>query len=119
MITIYHNPHCSKSRQALELTQQFATTNGLSLHVIDYQKTPPTVAQLATLQQQLGEFAREMVRENEEEYVSLNLAQANNAALLKALADYPKLLQRPIVVYRNRAVIGRPSERLDDLLRPE
>lgn len=116
MITIYHNPRCSKSREALELTQQFADANRIPLAIVDYQKTPLTLAQLATLAQQLNKPVREMVRDNEEEYASLGLAAANDATLLEALAAHPKLLQRPIVVYRDQAVIGRPPERVHELL---
>jgi arsenate reductase len=116
MITIYHNTRCSKSREALALAQQFADANHLSLDVVDYLKTPLTLEQLSTLAQQLNTPVREMVRTNEEEYAELGLETANNAALLQALAKHPKLLQRAIVVYRNRAVIGRPPECVQDLL---
>lgn len=117
IITFYHNPRCSKSREALELAQQFAEANKLQLDVIDYQKTPLTLPQLATVAKQLNGDVREMVRSNEEEYAELGLDKADDAALLKALAAHPKLLQRPIVVYRNQAVIGRPPERVHELLK--
>lgn len=116
MITIYHNPRCSKSREALALAQQFAGDHQQELKVVDYQKTPLTPAQLATLHEQLGGRLRDMVRDNEEEYAALNLAQADDATLLQALSAHPKLLQRPIVSYRGRAVIGRPPEHLHTLL---
>ncbi|HEY8099271.1 MAG TPA: arsenate reductase (glutaredoxin) [Burkholderiaceae bacterium] len=116
MITIYHNPRCSKSRDALTLVQQFADTNHLSLDIVDYQKTPLTLEQLSTLAQQLDAPVREMVRNNEEEYTELDLDKANDTALLEAIARHPKLLQRAIVVYRHRAVIARPPERVHDLL---
>ena len=116
MITIYHDPRCSKSREALTLVEQYSTANNLPLTVIDYQKTPLALLELVSLNQQLESATREMVRDNEEEYVSLNLQQADDAALLQALATHPKLLQRPIVVYRDRAVIGRPLERVTALL---
>jgi arsenate reductase (glutaredoxin) len=119
MITIYHNPHCSKSRQALELVTQFASLHGLSFIVVEYLKTPPTEQQLATLLRQLGCAAHEMVRSNEDEYDALGLAQADDARLLRAVAENPKLLQRPIVVYKGRAVIGRPPERLEDWLKKD
>jgi arsenate reductase (glutaredoxin) len=119
MITIYHNPRCSKSREALALVERFSTAKGLTLHVIDYQKTPLTLAQLTSLQQQLGVTVREMVRDNEEEYAALNLAQADDATLLQAVEAHPKLLQRPIVVRNARAVIGRPPERINVLLQSE
>ena len=115
MITIYHNPRCSKSREALSLAEQFSARQQLPLEIIDYQKTPLTLAQLTSLHQQLGQPVSAMVRSNEAEYATLNLAQAEDNALLQAIADHPKLLQRPIVVYQNRAVIGRPPELLNAL----
>jgi arsenate reductase (glutaredoxin) len=117
MITIYHNPRCSKSREALALAQQFADANHLTLEIVDYQKTPLTLEQLSTIAQQLNGPVREMVRNNEEEYTELGLDKADDATLLQALAKHPKLLQRAIVTYRNRAVIGRPPERVHDLLK--
>ncbi|MFC5473053.1 arsenate reductase (glutaredoxin) [Paraherbaspirillum soli] len=116
MITIYHNPRCSKSREALALAQQFSDQHNVALEVVDYQKTPLSLAQLTELHRQLGGSVSAMVRDNEEEYAALNLAQADDAALLQALAEHPKLLQRPIVVYRQSAVIGRPPQLLDGLL---
>jgi arsenate reductase (glutaredoxin) len=117
MITIYHNPHCSKSREALAMVEQFAAQRGLELDVVDYLKNPPSITQLATLLQQLGTSARDMVRENEAEYAALNLVQADDAALLTAIAQHPRLLQRPIVSYAGHALIGRPPERLASMLR--
>lgn len=117
MIAIYHNPRCSKSRDALRMAQQFADAHGLTLEINDYQKNPLTLVQLATLQRQLGDSAQEMVRANEEHYAALDLGRATEEARLQALVLYPVLLQRPIVVYRERAVIGRPPERIFDLLR--
>lgn len=116
MISILHNPRCSKSRAALMLAQQFATEQGLLLEVIDYQKTPLSLAQLINLQKQLNLSARDMLRDSETEYVALNLAQADESSLLQAIADHPVLLQRPIIIFDGRALIGRPPERLSALL---
>jgi arsenate reductase (glutaredoxin) len=117
MITIYHNPHCSKSREAFAMVEQFAAQRSLKLNVVDYLKNPPSVEQLANLLRELGIGARAMVRENEAEYAALGLAQLDDAALLEAIARHPKLLQRPIVSYAGRALIGRPPERLASILR--
>lgn len=114
MLTIYHNPRCSKSRAALTLTEAFATQQGLELNVVDYQKTALSRAQLAELHQLLqSESAvsiRAMVRDNEDEYSEMQLGKADDARLLDALASHPKLLQRPIVRFGQRAVIARPPE---------
>jgi arsenate reductase len=116
MITIYHNPRCSKSREALLLVQQFAERQNLSLQVVEYLKTPLNLAQLTQLHRQLGGEVRDMVRDNEEQFAALNLAHADQAALLHALAQHPALLQRPIVSYREHAMIGRPPEKLPAFL---
>ena len=115
MITIYHNPRCSKSREALALVQQFSAQQGINVTIIDYQKNPLALPQLAILRQQLDVPARAMVRESEIEYTVLNLAQADETSLLEAIAHHPTLLQRPIVVYRGRAIIGRPPQLLEKL----
>lgn len=99
------------------MVEHFATTQGLSVDVVEYLKTPPTPAQLSALRDQLGGTVRDMVRDNEAEYAELNLAGADDATLLAALSGHPKLLQRPIVVYRGQAMIGRPPERLASLLK--
>lgn len=116
MITIYHNPRCSKSREALALAEQFAKENHLALTIVEYLETPPGLTLLQNLQRQLGCEVRDMARTNEEEYSALNLRQADDDTLLRAIAEHPKLLQRPIVVYRDRAAIGRPPELLHALL---
>jgi len=114
MLTIYHNPRCSKSREALALSVAFATQHSLELNVVDYQKTALSRTQLAELHQLLQSegavSVRAMVRDNEDEYSELQLSQADDARLLDALASHPKLLQRPIVRFGQRAVIARPPE---------
>jgi arsenate reductase len=121
MLTIYHNSRCSKSRKALELTQQFAAQHQLALEIVDYQETPLTLAQLTELQQLLQVekpvSVRDMVREHEALFATLGLQQADDDALLQALADHPQLLQRPIVRCNDRALIARPPESLQTFLR--
>lgn len=110
MITIYHNPRCSKSRETLALVQQVSIDQNLPLEVVDYQKSVLDVGQLRQLHQQLGGSVKDMLRDNEDEYSSLGLNQADDETLLAALASHPKLLQRPIVSYLGKAAIGRPPE---------
>lgn len=117
MIKIYHNPKCSKSREALTLVEQFCRQHDAPLEIVRYLETPLTGKQLAALRDQLGIPAAAMVRENEDEYEAMGLAQADDDALLHALADCPKLLQRPIVAYRDNAIIARPPHLLNDFLR--
>lgn len=82
----------------------------LPVTVIDYRKTPLSLEQLQELQRQLALPVRAMLRENEDEYATLALAQEEDSGLLAALASHPQLLQRPIVSFQGKAAIGRPAE---------
>jgi arsenate reductase len=115
MITIYHNPRCSKSRETLALVEEIATQKQQELQVVDYQKAPLDQTQLRAVVKQLGVAVRDIVRSNEDEYTQLKLEQADDQALLAALAAHPKLLQRPIVVFGGKARIGRPPENVLEL----
>jgi arsenate reductase (glutaredoxin) len=108
-IQIYHNPRCSKSREALALLQQ---QPGISVEIIDYLQTPPSPAQLGALLALLQLPARELLRSGEEAFQALGLDDPglSEDALLAAIAAQPQLLQRPIVVNGPRAVIARPPE---------
>ncbi|MFZ6773719.1 ArsC/Spx/MgsR family protein [Undibacterium sp. SXout7W] len=117
MITIYHHPRCSKSRETLAIVEQIATDQHLALEVIEYQKSPPTPEQLTQLLQQLGGDIQTMLRSNEEEYALLGLAHADAATALAVLTTHPALLQRPIVSYNGKAAIGRPPENVLSLFK--
>jgi len=112
-ITLYHNPRCSKSRNAKKLLEE----RGTAISIIEYLKTPPDVAGLKALAGKLGLPAREMLRTNEGIYRELQLDEADgDEKLFRAIAEHPILLQRPIAVAGDRAVIGRPPENVLDLL---
>lgn len=113
--TIYHNPRCSKSREALSLLQSQNT----SVNVIEYLKQPLSLAQLRHLLQQLGGEAKAMLRSSDDEFVQLNcdITTLNDEAVLALLEQKPALLQRPIVSDGQRAVIARPPEVLQTWLR--
>jgi arsenate reductase len=113
-LTLYHNPRCSKSRGALELLE----ARGLTPTIIRYLETPPDAAQLRDLLGKLGIGARELLRTGEEEYKALNLADTrlSDEQLIAAMADRPKLIERPILVVGDKAVIGRPPERVLEIL---
>lgn len=112
-VTLYHNPRCSKSREALALLE----SNGANIHEVRYLETPLSAAELTHLIDQLGIPAHELLRTNEPEYKEAGLSPASSkAVILVALAKYPKLLQRPIAVVGNKAVIGRPPEKVLELL---
>ena len=116
MLTIYHNPRCSKSREALSIVEDYARSRSLPLNVVDYQKSPLSAAELRKVQAKLALPLDEMMRPGEEEYGALGLANASDERLLEALVAQPKLLQRPIVELGDRAVIARPPELLRTFL---
>lgn len=117
MITIYHNPRCSKSRGACELINDRLNQSGESIQIVEYLKEPPTLDDLKALRQMLGGSVRDMIRESETPYKELGLAdpQMSDEQLLEAIVDHPILLQRPIVVRNGKAVIGRPPENIEAL----
>ncbi|HSX85845.1 MAG TPA: arsenate reductase (glutaredoxin) [Cellvibrio sp.] len=114
MITLYHNPRCSKSRQALALLQE----HGIEPDVRLYLENPPTTTELKKLLVKLGIGARDLLRTGEDAYKELNLKdeRLSDTVLIKAMAAHPKLIERPIAIKGDRAVIGRPPENLLALL---
>jgi len=114
-VTIYHNPRCSKSRETLALLKE----NGVEPEVILYLDTPPDATQLKNLLKMLGmKSARELMRQKEDLYKELNLADSalSEADLVKAMIANPKLIERPIVVKNGQARIGRPPESVLEIL---
>jgi arsenate reductase (glutaredoxin) len=106
--TIYHNPRCTKSRATLDLL----TARGYSPRVIHYLEKPPAAAELEILIDMLGVEPRAVMRQDEDEYAALELADPKRTRreLIEAIAAHPRLLQRPIVVLGTKAAIGRPPE---------
>ena len=114
MVTIYHNPRCTKSRQTLELLQQ----NNIDPEVILYLETPPSASEVKKLLKQLNFAARELLRTGEDAYKANKLSDQSLSEdqLIEAMVKFPKLIERPIVVKGNKAVIGRPPENILTLL---
>ncbi|BAP80372.1 arsenate reductase [Pseudomonas sp. MT-1] len=113
-LILYHNPRCSKSRSALELLEQ----RGLSPSVIRYLETPPSAAELKQILARLGISPRQLLRSGEEEYKTLNLADPTltDGQIIDAMVAHPKLIERPILVAGDVAVIGRPPEKVLEIL---
>jgi arsenate reductase len=117
MITIYHNPRCSKSRATCELVTSTYSDGEEIVEIIEYLAHPLTVVQLQRLNTQLACPVRAMIRDTEPAYEALGLSDPtlSDAQLYEALAADPILLQRPIIVRNGRAVIGRPPENVASL----
>ena len=112
--TIYHNPHCSKSRAALE----FLESLDIEVEKIEYLKTPPNKQTLAEILQELQLKPRELMRQGDAKFKELNLGDDSLTSdqLIDALVEHPALLQRPVVRFGGEAAIGRPLDNIIDLL---
>ncbi|MCA1804578.1 MAG: arsenate reductase (glutaredoxin) [Xanthomonadaceae bacterium] len=111
---LYHNPRCSKSRQALELLR----AQGLEPEVVEYLKTPPTATELERILELLGREPRELLRTGEAEYQQLGLDDPtlSREALIQAMVDHPQLIERPILLTQRKAALGRPPENVLEIL---
>jgi len=113
-VTIYFNPQCSKCRLSLELLEK----QGQQAEVIEYLSTPPDAATLESILNMLGIEPRELMRKHEKEYTEgkLDNPELSRAELIEAMIKYPRIIERPVVVKNGKATIGRPPERILDIL---
>jgi arsenate reductase len=114
-VTIFHNPRCSKSREALTVIED----RGAPHTVIEYLKTPPDRVTLESLVAHLADSPDELVRTGDSGFAALGVDRSTLTSpevVVDVLLAHPELMQRPVVVRGDRAVIGRPTERVTDLL---
>ena len=112
-VTIWHNPRCSKSRAAMAILEE----NGVTPVEVRYLETPPSKNDIVTVLAALDMDVKDIVRKGEAVYKSLNLsATSTNEEVLNALVENPILIERPIIISGERAVIGRPPENVTSLL---
>lgn len=113
-VTIYHNPRCSKSRQTLELLKE----RNIDPEIVLYLETPPSTGEIGELLGKLGISARDLMRKGEDAYKDNNLKDSSlsEAQLIQAMHDFPKLIERPIVVANGKAALGRPPEQVLEIL---
>ena len=111
---IYHNPRCSKSRQTLEILSE----QNVDTKIVLYLETPPSVKEVTSILQKLGLSSRDIIRKGEEEYKLLNIKDQGltENELITFMSENPKLIERPIVVKDDKAIIGRPPENVLSLL---
>ena len=112
MLTIYHNPRCSKSRQTLQLIEQA----GVQVSVVEYLKTPLERENIERLLAKLDVSPIDMMRTKEAEFKEQALKGATDEELITAMINTPKLIERPIVENNETAIIGRPPENVNALL---
>jgi len=113
-VSIYHNPRCSKSRQTMELIE----ARNITPTVIEYLKTPPSKTELKHILKLLQLSARDILRKKEAEYTELGLddPNLNEDQIIDIMIKHPKLIERPIVVTDHSAAIGRPPEKVLEIL---
>ena len=111
---IYHNPRCSKSRQTLEILKK----QNVDTEIVLYLETPPSAEEVTSILQKLGLSSRDIIRKGEEEYKLLNIKDQSltENELIAFMSGNPKLIERPIVVKDDKAIIGRPPENVLSLL---
>lgn len=113
-IAIWHNPKCSKSREALGMLEQ----SGCDKEVFKYLEIPLTKETLKELLGKLGCHAKELMRTKEEIYKQLNLQnETDENKLIEAMVAHPKLIERPIIIKGNKAIIARPPSLVEDFLK--
>ena len=111
--TIWHNPGCSKSRQALETLQ---AAPGIELTVVEYLKHPPSAEKLSQLYRDAGMAAREGLRLQGTEARERGLTEADDATVIAAMVAEPKLIERPLIETEKGVRLGRPAERILEIL---
>ena len=113
MLTIYHNPRCRKSRETLALIENA----GVEVEIVEYLKEIPTAAEIKSILKKLGIRAEQLLRKNEavfkENYKGKNLQEDE---WIQAMVDNPKLIERPIVIQGEKAILGRPPENVSAFL---
>lgn len=112
-VKIWHNPRCSKSRNAAALLEE----KGVEAEVVKYLETPPTKEEIKEVLKMLGITARALMRTKEDVYKALDLKnEGDEEKLIEAMVKNPKLIERPIVIKDGKAAIGRPIENIIKLL---
>ena len=113
-VKIFHNPKCSKSRATLELLR----SRGVEPEIVEYLIEPPTAVELSNILEMLAMQPRELMRDKEAAYQDNGLDDQtlSNDVLIQTMIDHPILIERPIVVSDHRAAIGRPPERVLEIL---
>lgn len=112
-IVVWHNPRCGKSRNGIKYLDQ----KGVTYQIRKYLDNPPTTQEIKDILKKLNMSAKELIRKKESIYKELNLKDINDEdKLIEAMAKYPKLIERPIVINGDKAVVARPESKIDEIL---
>lgn len=113
-IQIWHNPKCSKSRNAMTLLEE----KGINADIVKYLESTPTKEQLTEVLKKLNMSAKELLRTGEDVYKELNLKdESDEEKLINIMVENPILIERPIIIKGDKALIARPIENLEELLK--
>lgn len=115
MVTIWHNPRCGKSREGLKTLEE----QNIEFETLKYLDTPPSKDELASVIKKLGIHPKELVRTKEAIYKELGLKnrELSEEEWIEVISEHPKLIERPVVIKDDRAVIGRPASKIVELLK--
>ena len=113
-IIIYHNPRWGKSRDSVGILDE----QGIEYEIIKYLESPPSIHELREIAKKLGVRPKDFIRRGEKDYATLNLSSKLNDdnALFEAMSQFPKIIERPIIINGKKAVIGRPPEKILEIL---
>lgn len=112
-VTIYHNPRCQKSRQSLQILRD----NGVEPEIVEYLKEVPTKSELKTILAKLNMRPQDILRKGESVFKEkFKNMEFTDEEWLQIMTEHPKLIERPIVVKNNKAVVGRPPESVLELI---
>ena len=112
-VTLYHNPRCSKSRQALEVVEALPADAGFAVDVVRYLDTPPSADELTAIVAKLEDPLSALVRKEKWDELGVTAADvATPEGVVAVLTAHPQLMERPLIVTADRAFIGRPTDRV-------
>jgi len=112
-ISIWHNPRCRKSREGLAMAQKIAEEKGLDLEIRKYLDHPPSTDELKKVLKMLGMKPIELVRTKEAVWKDhFKGKDLTDEQIIEAMTQYPKLIERPVIIYKNKAVLARPAEKV-------
>jgi len=113
---IWHNPRCRKSREGLKVLEEIAKERGIDIEIRKYLDNPPSAEELKKVLKMMGAGPRDILRTGEkiwkENFKGRNLTDDE---LIRIMTEHPKLIERPVVIYGNKAVLGRPAEKIKSL----
>ncbi len=115
-LIVWHNPRCRKSREGLAMAEKIAKEKGLELEIRKYLENPPTEEELREVIKKMGIKPIELVRKQESIWKeNFKGKELTDDDIIRAMAQYPKLIERPVVIYKDKAVLARPADKVAEL----